>query len=74
MKPDVLEIYAEIGSLLLIATGRRLNMDGPGPAEAGTRLTQDGVPVDRGLRTGNTRVFAVDDDMIPRVAFTGPEH
>ena len=49
------------GSHLLVAAGRRANVDGMGLEDA--RITHDrrGVKVDKGLRTTNRRVYAVGD-------------
>jgi pyruvate/2-oxoglutarate dehydrogenase complex dihydrolipoamide dehydrogenase (E3) component len=92
------------GSDLLIATGRRPNIDGLALDAAGIKHEPDRIVVDRRLRTTNRRVYAigdvaggqfthaanyhaglvvrnalfrlpikVNDDVIPRVAFTEPE-
>jgi pyruvate/2-oxoglutarate dehydrogenase complex dihydrolipoamide dehydrogenase (E3) component len=49
------------GSHLLIATGRRPNLDDLNLDAAGIRYEQNGIVVDRGLRTTNKRVYAVGD-------------
>ena len=49
------------GSHLLIATGRRPNVDGLGLDAAGIRSTPNGIVVDRKLRTANRRVYAIGD-------------
>ncbi|MBC8339685.1 MAG: FAD-dependent oxidoreductase [Rhodospirillales bacterium] len=49
------------GSHLLIATGRRANVDGMGLDEAGIRYSPKGIEVDARLRTTNKRVFAIGD-------------
>ena len=49
------------GSHLLIASGRRPNVDGLDLDVAGIRSTADGIVVDRKLRTGNRRVYAIGD-------------
>ena len=49
------------GSDLLIATGRRANVDGLNLAAAGITHTPAGIKVDRGLRTSNRRVYAIGD-------------
>ena len=49
------------GSHLLVAAGRRPNMEGLGLEEAGIAFTARGITVDRGLRTTNRRVYAVGD-------------
>jgi pyruvate/2-oxoglutarate dehydrogenase complex dihydrolipoamide dehydrogenase (E3) component len=50
-----------IGSHLLVATGRRPNTDGLGLDAAGIAHGPEGIVVDRGLRTGNRRVYAIGD-------------
>lgn len=57
------------GSHLLVATGRRANLDGLGLEEAGIRRGRRGIEVDSGLRTSNRRVYAVGD-AIGRLQFT----
>ena len=53
------------GSHLLVAAGRRPNLDGLGLEEAGVALS-DGVPlVDRRLRTTNRRIHAIGDAVGP---------
>jgi len=50
------------GSHLLIATGRRPNIDDLGLEAAGIATTRAGISVDRGLRAaGNSRVYAIGD-------------
>ena len=49
------------GSHLLIAAGRKVNVDGLGLDEAGIAYTAKGIDVDARLRTTNKRVFAVGD-------------
>ncbi len=49
------------GSHLLIATGRRANVDGLNLEAAGVAYTQRGVDVDARLRTSNKRIFAIGD-------------
>lgn len=49
------------GSHLLVATGRRPNVEGLGLAEAGIALGPRGIAVDRRMRTTNRRVYAVGD-------------
>ena len=47
---------------LLVATGRRANVEGMGLDEAGVRHDKGGVAVDRGLRSvTNRRVYAIGD-------------
>ena len=49
------------GSHLLVATGRRANVDDLGLDRAGIAFDRKGVRVDRRLRTTNRRVYAVGD-------------
>ena len=49
------------GSRLLVAAGRRPNIDDLDLAEAGIAFDRRGVKVDRGLRTSNRRVYAIGD-------------
>lgn len=49
------------GSHLLIAAGRRPNMDGLDLSVAGVETTPRGITVDAQLRTSNTRIFAAGD-------------
>ncbi len=49
------------GSHLLLAVGRKTNLDGLGLDEAGIRYSAKGIEVDRQLRTSNKRVFAIGD-------------
>jgi pyruvate/2-oxoglutarate dehydrogenase complex dihydrolipoamide dehydrogenase (E3) component len=49
------------GSHLLVAAGRRPNVDGLGLEAAGIDFSARGITVDRGLRTTNRRVYAVGD-------------
>ena len=49
------------GSHLLVAVGRRANMDGLDLARAGIEAGPRSIPVDAGLRTANRRVFAIGD-------------
>jgi len=50
-----------IGSHLLIATGRRANVDGLNLEAAGVNYSPRGVDVDARLRTSNKNVFAIGD-------------
>ncbi|MBL0407902.1 FAD-dependent oxidoreductase [Microvirga aerilata] len=53
---------AEIaGSHLLVAVGRRADVDGLGLDAAGIAHSQKGITVDARLRTSNRRVFAIGD-------------
>ncbi len=49
------------GSHLLIATGRRANVDGLNMETAGVNYSPRGVEVDARLRTSNRRIFAIGD-------------
>lgn len=49
------------GSHLLVAAGRRPNLEGLELETAGIAFTAAGITVDRGLRTSNRRVYAVGD-------------
>ena len=49
------------GSHLLVAVGRRPNVNDLGLEEAGVAHDRRGVTVDRGLRTSNRRVYAIGD-------------
>jgi len=50
-----------IGSHLLIATGRRANVNGLNLEAAGVNYSPRGVDVDARLRTSNRRIFAIGD-------------
>jgi pyruvate/2-oxoglutarate dehydrogenase complex dihydrolipoamide dehydrogenase (E3) component len=49
------------GTHLLVATGRRVNVDGLDLAAAGIESSRRGIRVNAGLRTTNRRVYAVGD-------------
>ncbi len=49
------------GSHLLIAVGRKANMNGLGLDEAGIRTTRRAIEVDSSLRTSNRKIFAIGD-------------
>jgi len=49
------------GSHLLVAAGRRANLDGLGLEAAGIETTRTGIKVDAGLKTSNRRVYAIGD-------------
>lgn len=49
------------GSHVLVATGRRANLEGLGLEAAGVAYDAAGVKVDRRLRTSNKRVYAIGD-------------
>ncbi|MGJ3260136.1 MAG: dihydrolipoyl dehydrogenase family protein [Rhodospirillales bacterium] len=49
------------GTHLLVATGRRANVDGMGLEAAGIRYSPKGIEVDARLRTSNRKVFAIGD-------------
>ncbi|MEZ5775855.1 MAG: FAD-dependent oxidoreductase [Hyphomicrobiaceae bacterium] len=48
-------------SHVLMATGRRANVDNLGLDQAGIRYDKSGIRVSRGLRTSNRRVYAIGD-------------
>ncbi len=52
---------AVTGSHLLVAAGRRPNVEDLGLEAAGIAFTARGITVDRGLRTTNRRVYAIGD-------------
>lgn len=57
-----LESGAEVaGSHLLVAAGRRPNVEGLDLEAAGIAWTADGITVDAGLRTANRAVYAIGD-------------
>jgi len=66
-KGPVLEIAGEdgvekiAGTHLLVATGRRPNVESLGLAEAGIEHTAQGIVVDAGMRTTNPRIYAIGD-------------
>ncbi|MFQ5563038.1 MAG: dihydrolipoyl dehydrogenase family protein [Parvularculaceae bacterium] len=49
------------GSHLLVAVGRRANVDGLNLAAAGVETNERGVAVDDRLRTANKRIYAIGD-------------
>ena len=49
------------GSHLLVAAGRKTNVDGLGLDEAGIEYSPKGIVVDARLRSSNKRVFAIGD-------------
>lgn len=49
------------GSHVLLATGRKPNVEGLGLEAAGIRFSSDGIAVDPRLRTSNRRVYAIGD-------------
>jgi len=49
------------GSNLLIAAGRRANVDGLELEKAGIKYDRAGIAVDRGLKTSNGKVYAIGD-------------
>lgn len=49
------------GSALLVAAGRRANVDGLGLEAAGVAYTPKGVQVDARMRTTNPRIYALGD-------------
>jgi pyruvate/2-oxoglutarate dehydrogenase complex dihydrolipoamide dehydrogenase (E3) component len=53
--------YSLDGSHLLVATGRRPNLDGLNLEDAGIRYDPDGITVNSALKTSNRRVYAIGD-------------
>jgi pyruvate/2-oxoglutarate dehydrogenase complex dihydrolipoamide dehydrogenase (E3) component len=53
--------HAVRGSHLLVAAGRRPEIAGLDLAAAGVRFTEQGIEVDKHLRTTNPRIYAVGD-------------
>lgn len=53
--------YTIDGSHLLLATGRRPNLEKLNLDGAGVRHDRAGIKVDRGLRTSNRRIYAIGD-------------
>jgi len=53
--------YAIDGSHLLLATGRRPNIEKLNLDSAGVRHDRTGIKVDKGLRTSNRRIYAIGD-------------
>ena len=49
------------GSHLLVAAGRKANVEGLGLEEAGIEYTPKGIEVDSRLRTTNKKIFAIGD-------------
>ncbi|NVK59914.1 MAG: FAD-dependent oxidoreductase [Rhodobacteraceae bacterium] len=49
------------GTHLLVAVGRRANLDGLDLEKAGIDTARSGIAVDEGLRTSNRRVYAIGD-------------
>ena len=49
------------GSHLLVAAGRKPNIEGLGLEAAGIEYDRPGIKVDKGLRTTNSRVYAIGD-------------
>jgi pyruvate/2-oxoglutarate dehydrogenase complex dihydrolipoamide dehydrogenase (E3) component len=49
------------GSHLLLAAGRTPNVDGLNLEAAGVKYSRKGVEVDAGLRTANSRIYAIGD-------------
>ena len=49
------------GSHLLVATGRRANVDDLDLAVAGVKASKDGIEVDAHRRTANCRIYAIGD-------------
>jgi pyruvate/2-oxoglutarate dehydrogenase complex dihydrolipoamide dehydrogenase (E3) component len=58
------------GSHLLVAAGRRPNVEGLGLTEAGIAAGGEGIIVDKRLRTTNRRVYAIGDVVAGSPRFT----
>ncbi|MBN8919867.1 MAG: FAD-dependent oxidoreductase, partial [Rhizobiales bacterium] len=58
------------GSHLLVATGRRANVEGLGLEAAGIRYEPRGIVVDKALRTANRKVYAIGDAVLGTPQFT----
>ena len=58
------------GSHLLVAAGRRPNLDGLGLETAGIAHGKDGIVIDRSLMTSNRRVYAIGDAAGGAMMFT----
>lgn len=57
------------GSHLLVATGRKINVEGLGLEKAGIRCTPRGIEVNQRLRTSQKKIFALGD-VIGQYQFT----
>ncbi|NNU16402.1 FAD-dependent oxidoreductase [Parvularcula sp. ZS-1/3] len=55
------EELAISGDQLLVAVGRKANVDGLGLEQAGVEYTPRGIKVDDKLRTTNSRIYAIGD-------------
>jgi len=58
------------GSHLLVATGRKANVEGLDLEAAGIRYSARGIEVDARLRTSNRRIFAIGDVVAGGLQFT----
>jgi pyruvate/2-oxoglutarate dehydrogenase complex dihydrolipoamide dehydrogenase (E3) component len=58
------------GSHLLVAAGRRANVDGLGLEAAGIAFEPRGIRVNKGLKTTNRRVYAIGDVVQGALQFT----
>jgi pyruvate/2-oxoglutarate dehydrogenase complex dihydrolipoamide dehydrogenase (E3) component len=61
--------HEAVGDRLLVAVGRKPNLEGLGLEAAGVAFDRTGVTVDDRLRTNNKRVYAVGD-ITPHLKFT----
>ena len=61
LKGDDGATFPILGSHLLVAAGRRANVDGLGLEAAGIRYSAKGIELDARLRSSNKRVFAIGD-------------
>ncbi len=64
-RPGAIEVHAGdtriVGTHLLVATGRKPNVDGLGLLAAGIKSGPRGIEVGSSLRTSNRRVYAIGD-------------
>lgn len=58
------------GSHLLVATGKRANVDGLGLEEAGVDYDARGIQVDKRLKTSNKKIYAIGDVVHGALQFT----
>lgn len=55
------EIYTVAGDEIFVALGRKPNVEGLGLENAGVEFAQDGIVVDRKLRTSKKHIYALGD-------------
>jgi pyruvate/2-oxoglutarate dehydrogenase complex dihydrolipoamide dehydrogenase (E3) component len=61
LEPEAGQPFAITGTHVLIAAGRKANVDNLGLEAAGIKHTPRGIEVDARLRTANPKVFAIGD-------------